>query len=286
MAISDLGLFGPESVTWRVHGDPTGMIGGLRALYLSALHPVVMAGVALNSTYRTDPIGRLNRTGEYLAVTTYGTSEDAARVAARVRGVHRRLRAVDPDTGEERRVDEPELLLWVHCVEIDSFLSVARRGGLRLSDAEADRYVAEQVGAARLVGIDPARIDVPRDVASLRAYFEEMRPRLRATGPAYDVVRFLAAPPMPGWVRYGTPAAPSWAALATLGFATLPSWARRLYSHVPSVFTTDLGATLGVRALRTAALALPAAVREGPQYRAAKERVATVPVRRLDVVGA
>lgn len=89
---------------------------------------------------------------------------------------------------------------------------------------------------------------------------------------------------MPWWVRLATPATPSWAALATLAFALLPGWARSAYSRLPAVPTTDLAATVALRALRAGLLALPAVVREGPRYRAAKARVAATPIRRLEAI--
>ena len=279
MVISDLGLYGPESVTWRIHADPSFAIGGLRALLLQALHPIAMAGVAANSGYKADPWGRLQRTTEYVAVTTFGTTAAAEEAASKVRRVHRRLTATDPDSGEVYPVDDPALLLWVHCCEVDSFLYAARRGGLRLTDADADRYVAEQVRQARLIGLTT---EVPRTAAELAAYFADVRPLLRATGPAYDGLKPLSAPPMRWWVRWATPAAPSWGALVAMGFGLLPSWAKRLYTHLPVLPGTELTATASLRALRTAVLALPPSVREGPHLKEARARVAGVPIRRLE----
>jgi uncharacterized protein (DUF2236 family) len=201
-----------------------------------------------------------------------------------VRGVHRHFTATDPATGEVWPVDHPELLLWVHCCEVDSFLATAQRAGIWLPHRAADQYVAEQVRSARLVGLDPIRDDVPFDTASLAAYFERVRPQLKATGPAYSAARFLFTPPMPWWLRLVTPATPGWVGMAALSFATLPGWARHMYSKLPALPTTDLGATVALRALRAALLALPAAAREGPQYRAAKARVATTPIRRLEAL--
>src|SRR2546430_11182099 len=159
----DLGYFGPDSVTWRVHADPVMWIGGLRALFLQALHPLAMAGVEQHSGFRDDPWGRLLRTADYVGVITFGTREEADRAAARVRGRHRRHVGVEPESGVGYAVDDPQLLLWVHCCELDSFLTTARRAGLRLSAAEAARYVAEQVRSATLARI-PARL-APRTVA-------------------------------------------------------------------------------------------------------------------------
>ena len=279
--MDDLGYFGPDSVTWRLHADPMQWVGGVRALFLLTLHPLAMAGVDQHSTYRQDPLGRLQRTGDYLGAITFGTRAEADRAAARVRGIHRRVRGVEPESGVAYHATDPELLLWVHCGEIDSFLTIGRRAGIRVSAADADRYVAEQVTAARLAGI-PAEL-VPSSVAELAAYFERTRPQLRATAAARATARWLFVPPMPTVVQLATPARAVWASAAGLAFATLPRWARRLYGS-PGLPTTDLGASLTLRSLRTAAVVLPAFLREPPAYRAAKARAEATPVRRLSVV--
>jgi len=277
----DLGYFGPDSVTWRLHSDPVLWVGGLRALFLQALHPLAMAGIEQHSGFRDDPWGRLFRTADYVGVITYGTRAEADRAAARVRGRHRRHAGVEPESGVRYDVDDPALLMWVHCCEVDSFLSTARRAGMRLSSADADRYVAEQVRSARLVGI-PAEL-APRTVADLEAYFERMRPELRLTAAARSAARFVLLPPMPVAVRLATPARPVWVGVSLLAFSLLPRWARRLY-RLPGLPVTDLTASLALRWMRTAVRTLPAGLREGPHYKQAKVRLAETPVRRLDVV--
>ncbi|HEX2073000.1 MAG TPA: oxygenase MpaB family protein [Geodermatophilus sp.] len=271
-----LGFFGPHSVTWRVHADPTLTIGGLRALLLQALHPVAMHGVATFSAgFRSDPWSRLARTGAYLDTLTFGTRGEALRAVRRVRGLHRRLGAVEPTTGRAYRVDDPDLLLWVHCCEVDSLLDVARRAGV-VTAAQGDRYVAEQVVAAVLVGAEAD--DVPRSAAELAAYLARMRPQLVATAAAREAYRLIVTPPMPAWVRFLTPARPAWATLASLAVATLPQWARRMYS-LPGFGLTDAAATAALRAFRQGMLALPVRARQSPIVRAGFERVApAVPV--------
>jgi uncharacterized protein (DUF2236 family) len=266
-----LGFFGPDSVTWRVHVDPTFSVGGLRALLLQALHPVAMDGVARNSgSFRTEPWPRLTRTAAYVDTLTFGTRREALRAVRRVHGIHRRLGGTERTTGRSYRVDDPDLLLWVHCCEVDSLLSVARRAGVPLTDGDADRYVAEQVTAAVLVGAAPG--DVPRSVAELAAYFDRMRPSLAVTPAALDAARLILLPPMPAWVRYLTPARAAWGTLASLAFATLPRWARRMY-RMPGLGLTDAGATAALKALRQAMLALPQRARRSPIVWAGYERV-------------
>jgi uncharacterized protein (DUF2236 family) len=274
----DIGLFGPGSVTWKVHEEPILIVAGLRSLYLQALHPRAMAGVAQNSNYRTDAWGRLVRTATYVATTIYGTTAEAEAAGARLRRLHGRMRATDPDTGQEFRIDEPELLRWVHVTEVESFLSTARRAGLPLTDAEADGYYTEQRRAAALVGLDPA--DVPGTAAEVADYYRQVRPALRMTREAAETAVFLTAPPLP-WklnlpARVGLnlgPARLAYFGVAGTAFALLPPWARRLYGGL-GLPTTELSADLTVRALRLALAALPQRWREGPLQQAAKERAA------------
>jgi uncharacterized protein (DUF2236 family) len=269
-----LGFFGPGSVTWRVHADPTFSVGGLRALLLQALHPVAMDGVArFSDGFRSAPWPRLVRTAAYVDTLTFGTRREAVRAVRRVRGIHRRLGGTEATTGRTYRVDDADLLLWVHCCEVDSLLTVARRAGLPLTDAEADRYVAEQVTAAVLVGA--VEEDVPRSVAELAAYFERMRPQLAATAAAREAWKLVLLPPMPAWVRLLTPARPAWGGLAGLAAATLPRWARRMYS-LPGLGLTDAAATAALRAFRQTMLALPQRAQRSPIVWAGLERVAAV----------
>ncbi|MCW2665908.1 MAG: hypothetical protein JWN57_870 [Frankiales bacterium] len=267
---SDAGLYGPDSVTWRVHGDPSMALAGLRALLLQALHPLAMAGVAQHSDFRQDPWGRLFRTAEYVSVTTYGTTRDAERAGAKVRGIHRGLRGTEPESGREYRVNDPELLRWVHCVEAESFLTTAVRCGLRLTREEQDRYYAEQTVGAALVGL--ASEDVPDSVDAMADYYAQLRPQLTATAEARRAALFVLWPPMPAKVSLGTPARPAWVALASAAAAMLPRWARRLYG-LPGIPTTDLAGTAAGLAFRRGALLVPRPLRHGPQVRGAYARL-------------
>jgi uncharacterized protein (DUF2236 family) len=250
---ADPGLFGPSSVTWHLHADPAMWLAGVRALYLQALHPLAMRGVVQNSDFREDPWGRLMRTANFVGLTTYGPRPDAEAAGARVRRIHQRLRLHDPDTGETHRVDEPDLLLWIHCAEVVSYLEVVRRAGFPVTDAQADRYVDEQRRAAALVGLSEA--DVPGSVAALETYFAAVRPVLRATPEALDTLDFLLHPPVPTLL---VPPRYLWTCVSDVAYSALPSWARELYGR-PGL--PEQTATRRLRALRRLALAVPATLR-------------------------
>lgn len=246
------GLYGPGSVTWRVMARPEILVGGFRAAYLQSLHPRVMRGTWQHSSF-ADPDeawGRFVRTAEFVRVRTSGTLAEVAQAGARVRKIHAALTGVDPD-GTRFRLDEPELLTWVHCAEVSSYLDVVRRGGLPLSAAEADAFVAEQRRGAAVVGLDPAT--VPGAVAGLDAYFTAMRPRLQVTPEARQALLRSLNARIP-LARFPFKlAAPS---IATLAFASLPRWARRLY-WLPGLPVTDVAATAGLRAFHESVTRLP-----------------------------
>jgi uncharacterized protein (DUF2236 family) len=253
--MGDAGLFGPDSVTWKLHREPILMLGGLRSLYLQALHPRAVAAVAQNSGYRSDPWGRLVRTSNYVATVIYGTTDEAEQAGGRLRRLHAKLSAVDPGTGERFRIDEPDLLRWVHVAEVESFLTTATRAGLRLTPAEIDRYYAEQLRSAELVGLDPST--VPSTAAEVDAYYEAVRPELRLTRDSAETAFFLTVPPVPdNWgnkvLRLSLTLGPArWAyfGIASTAVALLPPWARRLYGGFGWP-TTDVTADLSVRGMR------------------------------------
>ncbi|MFE7384629.1 oxygenase MpaB family protein [Streptomyces zhihengii] len=223
----DPGLFGPSSVTWHAHGDPVMWIAGVRALWLQALHPRAVRGVMQNSDFRQDAWGRLLRTADFVGTITYGTTGAAEKAGARVRRIHSRLTAEDPDTGERYGVGEPALLLWVHCAEVASYLDVLCRSGLPVDGAAADRYLREQRESARLVGLDPAAVPATR--AELDAYFARVRSELAAGPEAYAVDDFLRRPPVHPLL---VPArALLWRHAAALAYASLPGWAHSLYGR-------------------------------------------------------
>src|SRR5436309_10540841 len=158
VARQDLGLFGPDTVAWKVIGHPVALIGGMRALIIQSLHPLAMAGVAQHSDYRGRALGRLRRTAAYVTATTFGDTETAYAAAARVRAVHRRVRGIDPVTRRPYSADDPDTQLWVHCVEWHSFLAIYRAYGGRLSPEAQDRCHAEGARVVASLVVQPGRV--------------------------------------------------------------------------------------------------------------------------------
>jgi uncharacterized protein (DUF2236 family) len=246
------GLFGRGSVTWRILAEPVMWIGGLRAMYLQALHPRTMRATWQNTAFARpgEAWGRFGRTVEFVRVRTYGSRAEVERAGRRVRRVHASLTGTDAD-GSVIRLDEPELLLWVHCGEISSYADVARRAGMGLSARDLDDFVSEQQRSATVVGLDPA--SVPASMAELDAYYEGMRPQLRACSEARQALVRSFLPDIP-WPFTGLKLVVP--PLNLLALASLPRWARRLYG-APGSPVTDLSVTVTLRTLHQATTRIP-----------------------------
>lgn len=224
----DAGLFGPKSASWRVHGDFTAMmIGGLSALLMQMLHPAALAGVWDHSNFRKDRLGRLKRTAQFIAATTYGSTAEAERLIARVRSIHDRVDGVLPD-GTPYFANDPKLLTWVHVAETSNFLKAFMRyRDPGFSIADQDRYFAEMAEVARRLGAD----DVPVMRRDIEAYLRDMRPELRVDDRTREVTGILmtGASPSLALVPFG-------ALVRQASIDLLPDWAATMHGfRMPAV---------------------------------------------------
>jgi uncharacterized protein (DUF2236 family) len=221
---ADDGFFGPASVTWKVSTDLSRPVAGLRALLIQALHPLAMAGVDQHSGWREDPVGRLAATSAYVTTVSFGERAAAKRAAARVRRIHEHVRGTDGVTGNPYAASDPALLLWVHAALVDSTIVAADLYGSPLTAAEGDRYVAEMVTAAELVGVP--HVQVPASMAELRDYIASVRPQLLCTPAAAESMAYLLDPP-----GLDQDVAEIWQDVRDGAVAALPEWAREMYGY-------------------------------------------------------
>ena len=85
------GIFGPDSVIWRVDREAAVFLGAGRALLLQLAHPGVAAAIVQHSRSLTDPIGRFHRTFRVVFTMVFGTTGQALAAARRL---HRRHTAI------------------------------------------------------------------------------------------------------------------------------------------------------------------------------------------------
>jgi uncharacterized protein (DUF2236 family) len=262
----DPGWFGPDSVAWRIHARLGPMlVGGMSALLLQTLHPLVMQGVADHSNYREDPLGRLQRTAEFIAATTYGGDLMAREFVRHVRAIHERVHGIAPD-GRPYRASDPELLAYVHVTEVWSFLRAYQRYSFQpLGLEEMNRYLAETALVAHRLGAAP----VPQSLADVRSHFREVRPELRRTPQAELAVGFLRSPTGDSSVERAAHTAVIEAAVDLL-----PAFARRELRLVRPKCVRRL---LVRPAATTLSVGLHGALGESPIFAAARERAAASP---------
>ena len=220
----DDGYFGPDSVSWRVFADPSAKLGGVAALLLQSLNPMMMRLFSATSDYSADIEGRGERTGRYLDTTVYGDRLHADAAADAVKRLHAASVWTDPRTGEELRADTEEWLAWTHNCLVYGLLRAADAFGPELSVEDQDRFVTEQHVAAHLIGITDASL-LPSSREQLDAYIDENQSWMALTIPAAEVSRTLRKPSLSGNpVR-------TWIAVNVQDgiLSLLPEWAQLLF---------------------------------------------------------
>jgi uncharacterized protein (DUF2236 family) len=261
-------LFGPQSLSWRVHRETSLLLGGGRALLLQIAHPLVAAGVADHSRFERAPLQRLWRTLDLTLTMVFGSAADALAAVRQIERVHASVRGVlREDVGPFRRgtrydANDPALLFWVHATLVDSGLHAYERFVARLSPTEKQALYVESMISARLFGI-PARL-IPATWDDFRGYMREMLggPTL-AVGPASRAIAAaLLSPPLPFGLRQVAGAT----RIFTLGL--LPAAIRRRYGYTWTSAHEQALRALTV-AIRAGLPVLPKMVRDFPHARRA-----------------
>jgi uncharacterized protein (DUF2236 family) len=270
--MSDVGLFGPESVTWRVNREGVLLVGGGTALILQLAHPLVAAGVAQHSNYREDPWGRLYRTLDLTTKIVFGSTATAEEASARIRHTHGRVRGKTAEPGgafpEGTPYDArtPELVMWVHATLVHTSLLVYQRYVRPLTISEQRRYYEEQKLLGEQFGVP--REHQPETFADFNDYFDEIlaSDRIAVTDALRDVVDAVMHPELPFVAR---------PVIEALNLATV--------GHLPASLRDGLDLPWGPnrarlfaasRVILSAALpVLPKLLREFPPARSADRRV-------------
>lgn len=165
------------SVSWRVFKNPvTVFIGGVTGVLLELAEPRVRDGIWNHSTFPTDPMTRLKRTGLAAMVTVYGPRSAAEALIARVINIHERVTGRTSD-GVPYRANDPELLDWVHATAYFGFMQAYHVYAQPLSPDERDAFLAEGCLSGRLYGA----VGAPVSQGELDARLAAMEDKLVAS---------------------------------------------------------------------------------------------------------
>jgi uncharacterized protein (DUF2236 family) len=186
-----------DSVSWRVFKNPLSVfVGGVAAVLLELAEPRVRAGVWEHTSFRSDPVKRMQRTGLAAMITVYGPRRAAEEMIAGVVKAHARIAGTTPD-GQSYDANDPELLTWVHATASFGFVESYSRFVQTLSAADRDRFYGEGETPARLYGAMKVTSDSDRAVL-----FARRAPSLR---PSPTIMEFLTilhdAPAFPAPLR-------------------------------------------------------------------------------------
>jgi hypothetical protein len=228
----DPGLFGPESIAWKVHADFVSMmIGGISSLVLQAMHPRALAGVWDHSSFREDLTGRLGRTAFFIAATTYGSKEMAMRSIHKVNAIHQHITGLD-EFGRPYSATEPELLAWVHITETYSFLNGYQKYCQpKLNLAQQDQYFKEMKMLGEMMGAQ----NLPSTLSETQSAIESYLPDLHYGARAQSIVKLLDDFPTSSLSK------PLLKLISKAGFYNLPDWAfERLNQPVPGLIQRTL----------------------------------------------
>ena len=245
---TDVGYFGPDSLSWRVHREVTVLFGGARALLMQAAHPLVVAGANQTGMYERDPWKRLQRTLILTYTVTFGSKEEADAAAEKINLVHTRINGIDPITGRRYDALDPVLLLYVHACLVDSALLFEQLTVGELDDAGRERFHREQMLAAEMMLIP--RDEIPPTVPALRAWLADFEDRgdLMVTEGARRVYELFLDPPEDAEWR------PILRGVSRLAFGTLSPLLREMYGvpMSPAKRAAMRATFAGIRALRPA----------------------------------
>lgn len=265
------GIYGPESVAWRVDKEAALFLGGGKAALMQLAHPYVAHAVDQHSATRTDPLGRFQRTFDNVFAMVFGDWDTAVKCSRRVHAIHSRISGeISEDVGAFRKgarydANDESALMWVHATLLDSALEAYELVLGPLPARDKERYYDESKRFAWLFGIPDSVL--PPSHAKFVEYQRDMLSSdvIRVGAPAREIASFLFKSPSPAF-------RPLFAWLSTLTTGLLPprlraefgfSWTR----SDRAVFHTSLAA------VRRVYPRLPRRLRYVPAYVRAQRRL-------------
>jgi uncharacterized protein (DUF2236 family) len=182
-------LLPPDSLTWRIFKNPMALlIGGIAAVILELAEPSVRTAVWEHSSFRKDPMRRLQRTGLAAMVTVYGARSIAEPMIARVVQIHSKIGGETP-CGMAYHANDTRLLSWVQATAVFGFSEAYSRYVRPLSEMEFDVLYREGAPASKLYGA----IEAPMSKAELHALFGSMRGGLKASPIVFEFLQIMRA---------------------------------------------------------------------------------------------
>jgi len=258
------GLFGPDSMSWRINREIALLAGGGRAALLQLAHPYVAHAIEQHSPTKTDPQGRFLRTFSSIFTMLFGDVAATVDTARRVHRIHAVIEGpITTDTprfsaGEEYAANNEDALLWVFATLIDTVVKTYSLLIEPLTREQRERYYGEAKRFGMLFGL--SRDKLPPNFTAFQRYMTDtLESDLLCVTPfARDLSGFLLDTPAPALK-------PMMAGYRMFTSGLLPHALREGYG-LPIGPTQQIAFWLEVRAAKAAISALPARLRYYPAY--------------------
>jgi uncharacterized protein (DUF2236 family) len=180
-------LLPPHSLSWRIFKNPIALfVGGTAAVILELAEPAVCAGVWEHSSFRKNPLGRLQRTGLAAMVTVYGARSVAEPMIARVVRLHATVHGKTP-AGISYSASDPRLLTWVHATAAFGFAEAYNRYVAPLTAAEFGGLYREGAPISQLYGA----VQTPMSSDEMQALFESTAPNLAPSPVIFEFLKIM-----------------------------------------------------------------------------------------------
>lgn len=172
------GVFGPDTVTWRLDREAVVFLGAGRALLLQLAHPWVAAAIAEHSTTFADPIGRFHRTFDIVFAMVFGSLDRAVLSSRQLHRRHAMIVGEMPETvgpfaaGSRYCANDIPSLRWVHATLVETALMAHELVLPPLAVEERERYWTESRTFGALFGLTGD--DLPADWSGFVAYTAAM----------------------------------------------------------------------------------------------------------------
>lgn len=172
------GIFGAESVSWRINRESALFLGAGRAALLQLAHPWVAAALDQHSSLMTKPIARFHNTFRVVFTMIFGTTEQAFRAAHTLYQMHTKISGTIPEAvagyTRDSRYEALQVpaLRWVYATLIESAMMAYECALPPLSAEDRATYYSESKVLAGLFGLPPEAL--PADWGAFKAYVAEM----------------------------------------------------------------------------------------------------------------
>jgi uncharacterized protein (DUF2236 family) len=215
--VGEEALIPADSISWRIFKNPIALfVGGTAAVILELADPAVRAGVWEHSSFRKNPLGRLQRTGLAAMITVFGARSIAEPMIARVVQMHASVQGKTA-SGASYSARDPRLLTWVHATAAFGFGEAYSRFVSPLLEADFNHLYLEGSAVSRLYGA----IDPPRSVDEMRALFESSAPHFTPSPIIDEFLQIMRdTPALPRPLRWLQPL------LVRAAVELIPGWMR------------------------------------------------------------